>query len=244
MRADFRPRARARGALAARRVYGDDYFDWINDQVFVAIQIESIQAVQVAEAIMATPGIDGCWAGPRSRAVDGYRPAQGRPGRPSCPSAGADRDRLQEHGQSAGSGVSDARKDARRRAEQGFQFLTAGATPASCSPAPAAGLPAPRAVKKRLARRRLLCTTTRRSCTVTRRGRPDPRHRPDDRVVAPTLGLDRPNGRHRQPDQPNPRGPGQRGDDRPPHHPARRPVRRHGRHARPRPAAAGLRACR
>jgi len=40
-------------------VYGDDYADWINDQLFVAVQIETVQAVENAEAILSVPGIDG-----------------------------------------------------------------------------------------------------------------------------------------------------------------------------------------
>jgi 4-hydroxy-2-oxoheptanedioate aldolase len=51
------------------RVYGNDYPDWINEQLFVAVQIESIQAVENAEAIMATPGVDGCWLGPSDLAL-------------------------------------------------------------------------------------------------------------------------------------------------------------------------------
>jgi 4-hydroxy-2-oxoheptanedioate aldolase len=49
---------------ARARAYGSDYTDWIGDQLFVAVQIESAEAVKNAEAIMATPGVDGCWAGP------------------------------------------------------------------------------------------------------------------------------------------------------------------------------------
>jgi 4-hydroxy-2-oxoheptanedioate aldolase len=44
--------------------YGDDYADWVNDEILVMVQIESAQAVDNAEAILATPGIDGCWIGP------------------------------------------------------------------------------------------------------------------------------------------------------------------------------------
>jgi 4-hydroxy-2-oxoheptanedioate aldolase len=49
--------------------YGDDYSDWIDEQIFVAVQIESIQAVENAEAILATPGVDGCWVGPSDMAL-------------------------------------------------------------------------------------------------------------------------------------------------------------------------------
>lgn len=44
--------------------YGDDYPEAINDEVFVAIQIESARAVENAEAILSVPGVDGCWIGP------------------------------------------------------------------------------------------------------------------------------------------------------------------------------------
>ncbi|HEY8885233.1 MAG TPA: aldolase/citrate lyase family protein [Chloroflexota bacterium] len=50
-------------------VYGADYPDWIDDQVFLAVQLESIQAVENAEAIMAVPGVDGCWVGPSDLAL-------------------------------------------------------------------------------------------------------------------------------------------------------------------------------
>ncbi len=51
------------------RVHGADYSDWIDEQLFVAVQIESIQAVENAEAILATPGVDGCWLGPSDLAL-------------------------------------------------------------------------------------------------------------------------------------------------------------------------------
>lgn len=51
------------------RAYGADYADWIDEQLFVAVQIESIQAVENAEAILATPGVDGCWLGPSDLAL-------------------------------------------------------------------------------------------------------------------------------------------------------------------------------
>lgn len=44
--------------------YGDDYPEAVNDEVFVAVQIESALAVENAEAILSVPGVDGCWIGP------------------------------------------------------------------------------------------------------------------------------------------------------------------------------------
>ena len=42
----------------------DDYQEQANEEIFLAVQIESAPAVESAEAIMAVEGIDGCWIGP------------------------------------------------------------------------------------------------------------------------------------------------------------------------------------
>ena len=44
--------------------YGSDYLSRINDEVFLAIQIESVRAVNHAEEMLAVDGVDGCWIGP------------------------------------------------------------------------------------------------------------------------------------------------------------------------------------
>ena len=49
--------------------HGSDYMDKINDEVFLAVQIESIQAVERAEEILAVKGVDGCWIGPADLAA-------------------------------------------------------------------------------------------------------------------------------------------------------------------------------
>ena len=58
---------------------GPGYGDWADDEIFLAVQIESAQAVEQAEAIMAVDGVDGCWVGPkdlaRSMGVDVSSPA-------------------------------------------------------------------------------------------------------------------------------------------------------------------------
>ena len=46
------------------QMYGPDYVDWANDEVFLAVQIESKQGLENVEEIMAVDGIDGCWIGP------------------------------------------------------------------------------------------------------------------------------------------------------------------------------------
>ena len=50
----------------------DDYQERANEEIFLAVQIESAPAVESAEGIMAVEGIDGCWIGPgRPVGLDG-----------------------------------------------------------------------------------------------------------------------------------------------------------------------------
>lgn len=44
--------------------YGPDYEDRADEEIFLAVQIESKQAVDNAEEIMVVDGVDGCWIGP------------------------------------------------------------------------------------------------------------------------------------------------------------------------------------
>ena len=116
---------RSWGWGAASR-YGNSYADNINEQMFVAVQIESIRAVENAEAIMSTPGVDGCWVGPADLALSlGIHPSK----------AGEDDrharalERVVEACRNTGKIPGFAAftpDDAVRRAEQGFIYLTAG----------------------------------------------------------------------------------------------------------------------
>lgn len=122
----FPPKGARSWGWGRARAYGDDYADWIDDQVFLAVQIESAQAVENAEAIMAVPGVDGCWIGPADLALSmGIHPRQAP--------------RSEEHAQAVASVLQACRntgkipgfacsspEDAVRRAEQGFRFLTCG----------------------------------------------------------------------------------------------------------------------
>ncbi|MEJ7761940.1 MAG: aldolase/citrate lyase family protein [Thermomicrobiales bacterium] len=107
-------------------MYGDDYADRIDDEVFVAVQIESARAVENAEAIMATPGIDGCWIGPSDLALSmGVRPRDGGQ------HDGVQRaiERVLQACRNTGTIPGYAAftpGDAAVRAAQGFRFLTAG----------------------------------------------------------------------------------------------------------------------
>lgn len=122
----FPPRGQRSWGWAHASVYGSDYPDWINDQIFLAVQIESAEAVENAEAIMAVPGVDGCWVGPADLALSmGVHP------RDAAQHEGHQRalERVIQACRNTGKipGFAAAGpEDAVRRAQQGFQYLTAG----------------------------------------------------------------------------------------------------------------------
>lgn len=60
----YPPRGARSSGYLGTQFHGSDYNNWINEEVFLAIQIESKLAVEHAEEIMAVDGIDGCWIGP------------------------------------------------------------------------------------------------------------------------------------------------------------------------------------
>jgi 4-hydroxy-2-oxoheptanedioate aldolase len=103
-----------------------DYWDWIDEQVLLMVQIESITAVENAEAILSTPGVDGCWIGPADLAFSmGIHPKN---------SGQEDRhtraiERAMEACRNTGKipGIAcGSPEEASERAAQGFKFLNAG----------------------------------------------------------------------------------------------------------------------
>ncbi|MDP8922955.1 MAG: aldolase/citrate lyase family protein [Chloroflexota bacterium] len=108
------------------RLYGDDYPDTINDQLFVAVQIESIQAVENCEAIMSVPGVDGCWTGPADLALSmGIDPR--RQGEDDRHARALEKiiEACKNTGKIPGIAAGDP-ANGKQRAEQGFQFIVAG----------------------------------------------------------------------------------------------------------------------
>jgi 4-hydroxy-2-oxoheptanedioate aldolase len=45
-------------------MYGPEYSKRIDDEVFLAVQIETAEAAERAEEILSVDGVDGCWIGP------------------------------------------------------------------------------------------------------------------------------------------------------------------------------------
>jgi 4-hydroxy-2-oxoheptanedioate aldolase len=101
--------------------YGEDYDTWADREVFLAVQIETAQAAENAEEIMAVEGVDGCWIGPmdlaRSLGVGvGTQPHQDAILRVV--------DACRRTGKIPGIYTPNA-ATARLRIEQGFRFVTA-----------------------------------------------------------------------------------------------------------------------
>jgi 4-hydroxy-2-oxoheptanedioate aldolase len=105
---------------------GDDYADAVNAQVFVAVQIESAEAVANAEAILATPGVDGCWIGPSDLALSlGLHPRDAQGDERQEQAIARVLDACRNTGKIPGF-ASYTPEEACLRAAQGFLFLTAG----------------------------------------------------------------------------------------------------------------------
>jgi 4-hydroxy-2-oxoheptanedioate aldolase len=62
--ARYPPRGGRSAGAYGTALHGADYARQIDDEVFVAVQIESQQAVDHADEILSVAGIDGCWIGP------------------------------------------------------------------------------------------------------------------------------------------------------------------------------------
>jgi 4-hydroxy-2-oxoheptanedioate aldolase len=64
----YPPAGRRSAANVLMGHYGADYDQWINGEVFLAVQIEAAGAATRAEEILAVEGVDGCWIGPNDLA--------------------------------------------------------------------------------------------------------------------------------------------------------------------------------
>lgn len=119
------PMGRRSWGWGRAKLYGADYAEWIDEQLFVAVQLESVEAVENAEAILATPGIDGCWTGPSDLSLSlGFHPSEMDDREEHARALEAVLKACENTGKIPGIAGGSV-EDALRRASQGFRFITA-----------------------------------------------------------------------------------------------------------------------
>jgi 4-hydroxy-2-oxoheptanedioate aldolase len=100
-------------------VYGDDYFAWANDETCVIVQIEHIEAVKRTREILSVEGVDAVFIGPNDLAWS----MGTRPGSPEHEAAIQEVLRAaKELGRPVGIHTPNG-EVAKRRVEEGFQFV-------------------------------------------------------------------------------------------------------------------------
>jgi 4-hydroxy-2-oxoheptanedioate aldolase len=120
--------------------YGSDYAQAVNAEIFCAVQIESVQAVENAEAILSTPGVDGCWIGPSDLTLSmGFRPGDPAAAEPLAAAVEKVLAACRNTGKIPGyAGSSPAQ--GRQLAAQGFRFITFASDVGLLAQGAAAGL--------------------------------------------------------------------------------------------------------
>ena len=107
------------------KLYGADYAERINEELFVAVQLESAEAVRNAEAILSTPGIDGCWTGPSDLSLSlGFHPSEMDDREEHARALEAILEACKNTGKIPGIAGRSV-EDALHRASQGFRFIVA-----------------------------------------------------------------------------------------------------------------------
>lgn len=106
--------------------YGANYTDEIDNEVFLAVQIETKTAVENAEAILSTPGVDGCWIGPSDLALSyGVHPRDRFTSDIHAEAVERTLQACKNTGKFAGYSTTGP-DEALALASRGFQFLTVG----------------------------------------------------------------------------------------------------------------------
>ncbi|HHX66004.1 MAG TPA: 2-dehydro-3-deoxyglucarate aldolase [Chloroflexi bacterium] len=110
------------GSRVANYVQGD-YRTWAQDNLAVIVMIETAEAVENAEEILAVDGVDGCFIGPNDLALSlGLNPSDIGPGTAHEAAIQKVLAAAKKTGKAAGKHCFDA-DDLNLRLEQGFQFL-------------------------------------------------------------------------------------------------------------------------
>lgn len=106
--------------------YVEDYFSWANEEIVVAVMIETVQAVEQAEEILSVSGVDACVIGPADLAASlGLHPRE----IPEHPEHEEAIQRVLAAGKEVGTPVGKFCRNAQEvqtRAAQGFQLMTCG----------------------------------------------------------------------------------------------------------------------
>jgi 4-hydroxy-2-oxoheptanedioate aldolase len=110
------------GSRVAPYVEGE-YLTWAEEQLACIVMIETVEAVQNAEAILSVPGVDGCFIGPNDLALSmGIHPREMGPG--------TEHEAMMQSVLTAGKKVGTAvgkhcfgAEEVNLRLKEGFQFL-------------------------------------------------------------------------------------------------------------------------
>jgi 2-keto-3-deoxy-L-rhamnonate aldolase RhmA len=104
---------------------GDDWLRRVNEQLFVAVQIENLSALAELDEIVAIGGLDSLALGPYDLSM-----ALGHPGETQHPAVAAELDRIVttalKAGKYVGSGMGAYARDAFAAADRGVQWLQIG----------------------------------------------------------------------------------------------------------------------
>ena len=60
----FPPQGGRSGGPFGVGFHGPDYMNWSNDEIFLAVMIETQTGLERVDEIVAVEGVDGCWVGP------------------------------------------------------------------------------------------------------------------------------------------------------------------------------------
>lgn len=116
--------ARSFGPLRASLYAGGDYAEKANDSIVVFAMIETKQAVENLEGILAVPGIDAVYIGPSDLSLSlGCKPVLDDVEKPVSDAIDYILAKTKEHGKVAGI-HNGTTQSALMRAEKGFQFVT------------------------------------------------------------------------------------------------------------------------
>ncbi len=141
----YAPRGyRSYGPLRASIFAGRDYFDHADDTILCIPMIETKQAIENADEILSTPGVDACYIGPADLSVSlGLPPRQDHDGGPFTEALETVVDACKRHGVVPGVHAGTT-TTARKRIAQGFRFIEMCADAESLARTTAADLKAVR----------------------------------------------------------------------------------------------------